>query len=164
MSLKYEPSLEPPIILSFVPCSSGGGGGGSIFKRFLSLSHTHTHFPSLSLSLTHTHDPSLCSSGGGGGGNSFKRSLRSISKGEEVHLPTQRSRAVSCFTKGLWLLDKTVALQTAFGCFTKPGLLYSLSRPLAAQPHGGARGFRSPWILGCYVTKFAPHKALKLIA
>ena len=30
--------------------------------------------------------------------------------------------------------------------------------------HGGVLGFRSPQILGCYVTKFAPHKALKLIA
>ena len=34
----------------------------------------------------------------------------------------------------------------------------------AALPHGGLRKFRSPQILGCYVTKFAPHEALKLIA
>ena len=30
-------------------------------------------------------------------------------------------------------------------------------------PLGGARGFHPPYILGCYVTKSAPHKALKLI-
>ena len=29
---------------------------------------------------------------------------------------------------------------------------------------GGLRGFRSPRIMGCNVTDFAPHKALKLIA
>ena len=32
-----------------------------------------------------------------------------------------------------------------------------------ADPQGGLRGVRSS-ILRCYVTKFAPHKALKLIA
>jgi len=32
-----------------------------------------------------------------------------------------------------------------------------------AWPRGGVAGFRSSSILGC-VTKFAPHKALKLIA
>jgi len=31
-------------------------------------------------------------------------------------------------------------------------------------PLGGARGVRPPYIPGCYVTKFAPHKSLKLIA
>ena len=31
-------------------------------------------------------------------------------------------------------------------------------------PHEWLRGFRSPEILGWYVTKFAPHKALDLIA
>jgi len=31
-------------------------------------------------------------------------------------------------------------------------------------PHGGLRGFRRPHILGCYVTRCALHKTLKLIA
>jgi len=31
-------------------------------------------------------------------------------------------------------------------------------------PHSGVLGFRSPEIPGSYVTNFAPHKALKLIA
>ena len=31
-------------------------------------------------------------------------------------------------------------------------------------PHGGVRGFRWGRIPGCYVTKPAPHEALKLIA
>jgi len=31
-------------------------------------------------------------------------------------------------------------------------------------PRGGVRGFFPPKIVGCYVTKFAPHKALTLIA
>ena len=30
-------------------------------------------------------------------------------------------------------------------------------------PLGGLRGFRWGWFVGCYVTKFAPHNALKLI-
>ena len=35
---------------------------------------------------------------------------------------------------------------------------------LKGLPHRGVRGFRWPKFLGCYVTKFAPHKAPKLIA
>ena len=31
-------------------------------------------------------------------------------------------------------------------------------------PLSGVRGFQTPSILGCYVTNFAPHLALKLIA
>jgi len=35
--------------------------------------------------------------------------------------------------------------------------------PSATLPHGGLRGSCSPSVPGCYVTKFASHKALKLI-
>ena len=34
----------------------------------------------------------------------------------------------------------------------------------ATGPHGGVRGVRWPQILGCCVTKIAPHKAPNLIA
>ena len=34
----------------------------------------------------------------------------------------------------------------------------------ATAPHGGFRGFRSPYMIGLCVTKFAPHKALEFIA
>ena len=34
----------------------------------------------------------------------------------------------------------------------------------ATAPHGGGRGFRSPYMIGLCVTKFAPHKALEFIA
>ena len=36
--------------------------------------------------------------------------------------------------------------------------------PGPTKPYGGVRGFRRGRIPGCYVTEFAPHKALKLIA
>ena len=34
---------------------------------------------------------------------------------------------------------------------------------VAGISHGGVRGFRWPQILGCYVTKCAPNKALNII-
>jgi len=40
----------------------------------------------------------------------------------------------------------------------------ALVRPNEWEPFGGVRGFWTPSISGCYVTNFAPHLALKLIA
>ena len=44
------------------------------------------------------------------------------------------------------------------------GELGVVSKSAGGQPHGGVRGFRPPSIPGGKVTKFAPLKALKLIA
>ena len=47
---------------------------------------------------------------------------------------------------------------------SKPSYEFLFSLFGLTNPHGPLRGFRWPQILGCCVTKFAPQKALELIA
>ena len=45
-----------------------------------------------------------------------------------------------------------------------PALLRHILTTCKNPPHGGARGFGSPCVLGCCMTTFPPHKALLLNA
>ena len=68
---------------------------------------------------------------------------------------------------GVWGLTDSVGFDEFGVGFEVQGSGATLGVRFLSQCHyplGGARGFRFPYISGCCVTKFAPHKALKFIA